>query len=115
MLALAGRGGGDHLHDPGVPWPVRLDVPWRLFGLELPAGLASMAFLDIHYCERDRVLSLELATDLPVEAHLVGLDGQQEVGPGPINAPSQSAFPQVPDWDFRACWQCWAGENRLKR
>ena len=70
-LALAGHGAGDQLHDPGAPWPVGLDVLWRLFGAELPACMASVALLDIRCCERDLALSLELAPDLPVKNLLV--------------------------------------------
>ena len=40
-----------------------------------------MADLLIHCHKRDLALSLELAADLTVQRLLVGLDGQEEVGP----------------------------------
>jgi hypothetical protein len=40
-----------------------------------------MSLLAIACHERDVTLSLELATDLAVEGLLVGLDGQEHVGP----------------------------------
>ena len=89
-LALAGRGAGDHLHDPGAARPVRLDVLWRLFGLEFPPSLTPVPLLDIRCRERDLALSLELAADLPVQDLLVGFDGQQEVGPL-LQAPAKNA------------------------
>ncbi len=89
-LALAGRGAGDHLHDPSAARPVRLDVLGRLLGPELPAGMSPVALLDIRCRERDLALSLELAADLPVEDLLVGFDRQQEVGPL-LQAPAKNA------------------------
>lgn len=74
-LPLAGRRGGDHLHDPGTAGPVGLDVLRRLFGAELPGGVAAVPFLLIRCRERDVTLSLELGTDLAVEGFLVGFDG----------------------------------------
>lgn len=89
-LALAGRGAGDHLHDPGAAWPVGLDVLWSLFGLEFPPGLTSVALLDVSCGESDVALSLELASDLAVQGLLVGLDRQEEVGPL-LQAPVKNA------------------------
>ena len=89
-LALAGRGAGDHLHDPGAAWPVRLDVLWHLFGPELLACLEPVPLLVIYCCKRELAPSLELAADLPVEDFLVGFDGQQEVGPL-LQAPAKNA------------------------
>ena len=74
-LAFAGRGAGDHLHDPGAARPVGLDVLWRFLGLEFPPGLASVALLDIRRRESDLALSLELAPDLAVQGLLVGFNG----------------------------------------
>ena len=89
-LALSGLGAGDHLHDPGAARTVRLDVLWRLFGVEFPACLASVALPDIRWRERDLALSLGLAADLPIQDLLVGFDGQQEVGPL-LQAPVKNA------------------------
>jgi len=47
----------------------------RLFGAELPGGVAAVPFLLIRCRERDVTLSLELGTDLAVEGFLVGFDG----------------------------------------
>jgi hypothetical protein len=58
-LALAGRGAGDHLHDPGAARPVGLDVLWCLFGLGFPPGLTPVARLDIRCCEQDLALSID--------------------------------------------------------
>ena len=50
-------------------------------GPELPARVTAVLLLLIRCSERDVALSLELAADLTVEGLLVGLDGQEQVGP----------------------------------
>ena len=50
-------------------------------GPERPDGLTPVAFLVIRCSKRDVPFSLELAADLTVEGLLVGLDGQEQVGP----------------------------------
>jgi hypothetical protein len=85
------RGCGDQLHDPGTARPVGLDVLWRLFGSEVPAGLAAVPCLQIRCCERDAALSLELVVDLPAEDLLILFDAQEEVGPL-LQAPSKNAW-----------------------
>jgi hypothetical protein len=79
-LAITGAR-GDHFRNPAGAMPVRLDVVRRFFGSEIPGDVAPVADLLIACHERDLALSKQLVGDLPVEALLVGLDRQQEVGP----------------------------------
>ena len=79
-LAIAGAG-GDDLCNPAGTLPVLLDVVWRFFGPQGPGDVTPVANLVIRCPERDVALSEQLVVDLPVEALLVGLDRQEEVGP----------------------------------
>jgi hypothetical protein len=88
--SLPRSGGGDELHDPGAAGPIRFDVFGCFLGPKLPAGVTPVPFLEILCGERDLVLALKLPADLPVEAPLVGFDGQQEVGPL-LQAPAKNA------------------------
>ena len=88
--SLPRSGGGDELHDPGAAGPIRFDVPGCFLGPELPAGVTTVPFLEIRCGERDIALALKLPADLPVEAPLVGFDGQQDVGPL-LQAPAKNA------------------------
>ena len=79
---LAGTStGGHHLHDPAGADPGLADVLRCLLCPQRPEDVAAMADLVIRCHERDLALSLELAEDLTVQCLLVGLDGQEEVGP----------------------------------
>jgi len=51
--ALAGRSGGDHLHDSGAAGPVGLDLLRSLFGTGIPGGVAAVPFLVILCSKRD--------------------------------------------------------------
>ena len=58
-----------------------------------------MALLVIACHERDLALSLKLATDLAVQGLLVGLDGQEHVGPLGVDAVfSAGVAPAKNDW-----------------
>ena len=81
LLAVALDRRGDQLHDPGAAGPGFLDVIGGFLGPELPARVTAVLLLLIRCSERDLALSLELAADLTIEPWLVGLDGQDDVGP----------------------------------
>ena len=80
-LPLLGRRLGDPLNDPRAARPVGLDVLRCLLGVELPVHVAPVEFFAITCSERDLALSLELAADLALEGLLVGLNGQEHIGP----------------------------------
>ena len=48
----------------------------RFLGPQFPAGVTAMTLLVSRCGERDLALSLELATDLPMERGLIRFDGQ---------------------------------------
>lgn len=59
-------------------------------GPQFPAGVTAMTLLVSRCSERDLALSLELATDLPMERGLVRFDGQGDVG-ALLEAPVKNA------------------------
>jgi hypothetical protein len=68
LTAAPRHGVADHPHDPGTAGPVRLDVLGRLFGMQFPDSVSPVLLLMIRCRERAPAFSLELATDLAVEA-----------------------------------------------
>ena len=87
------RASGAYLHDPAGADPFRSDVLRRLFGPQRPGDLAAVALLVIRCHERDLALPLELAEDPAVQGLLVGLDGQEEVGPLLLELPKNISLP----------------------
>ena len=79
-LAVAAAS-GRHLHDPAGTDPGLGDVRRCLFGTQAPTDGPAVTVLVIRCHERDVALSQELTADLAVQRLLVGLDGQEEVGP----------------------------------
>ena len=79
-LAITGAR-GDHFRNPAGAMPIGLDVLRRFFGPQSPADVTAMADLVIGCHERDVALPKQLIGDLAAERLLVGLDGQEEVGP----------------------------------
>jgi len=79
-LALAGAD-GDYLNDPAGDMPVRFDVLRRFLGAQCPSDVTAVAEFMIRCSERDLALAKQLAGDLLVQRPLIGLDGQQDVGP----------------------------------
>ena len=75
------RAGGNHLEDLAGADPVLVDVLWRLLGPMRPGDVAPVAFLMIHCQKRNLAFFLELAAHLAMQCLLVGLGGQEEVGP----------------------------------
>ena len=78
-LAVAGAG-RDHFRDPAGTVPVLLDERRCFLGSQIPGDVTAMSNLVIRCLERDVAFAEQLVGDLAVEAPLVGLDRQEEVG-----------------------------------
>ena len=72
---------GRDVHDPVGADPCLSDVLRGLLGAQRSGDFAAVAKLVIPCPKTDRALALELGSDLTMQRLLVGLDGQQEVGP----------------------------------
>ncbi len=79
-LAVAGAN-SDHLRDPAGAVPVRLDVLWCFIWTQGPGDVTALANLMIHCSKSDMPLPEQLVGDLVVDAALIRVHGQQEVGP----------------------------------
>ena len=82
----------DHLDDPAGVDPFRSDALRGRLGPQRPGDVTAVAFLAMRCHKRNPALSLELAEDPAVQGLLVGLDGQEEVGPLLLELPKNGSW-----------------------